>query len=216
MSDRLTIADVLAADLPDWRMIQNALYATFATGDFAAGLALVQQIADAAESANHHPDLTLTYPRVEVKLSSHDVGGVTGRDLRLARTVSDLARQAGHAAETRHTVVEFGLDTHDGAPLIPFWAAILDGQLGKDGEDVYVVTGPHVPDVWFQQADLLSEVPTQRWHPDVWVPHDGAEERIKAALDAGGRLVDDTNAPSFWVLADPDENRVCICTNLDR
>jgi 4a-hydroxytetrahydrobiopterin dehydratase len=212
MSERLKLADVIAADLPDWRMIQNALYATFKTGKFTAGLALVQQIADAAEAANHHPDLTLTYPRVRVKLNSHDVGGVTDRDLALARTISGLAANAGHAADTQHTIVDLGLDTHDGTRLARFWAAILDGK--EDGEDV--VTGERSPDIWFQQSEQLPEPPPQRWHPDVWVPHDRPEERIKAALDAGGTLVDDSQAPAFWVLADPDGNRVCICTNLER
>lgn len=216
MSDRLTLADVLAADLPDWRMIRNALYATFRTGDFAAGLALVQQIAAAAEAANHHPDLTLTYPQVDLKLNSHDVGGVTDRDLRLARTISDLAKQAGHAADTGQTVVEYGLDTHDSGPLARFWAAVLDGEATGEADDVSIVSGLHVPDVWFQPSDRLPEPPPQRWHPDVWVPHDAAEERIQSALDAGGTLVDITNAPSFWILADPDGNKVCICTNTDR
>ena len=44
------------------------------------------------------------------------------------------------------------------------------------------------------------------------VPHDVAQERIKAALDAGGTLVSDERAPAFWVLADADGNKACICT----
>ena len=95
MSETLKLADVLAANLPDWRMIRNALYATFKTGKFTAGLAFVQRITDAAESANHHPDLTLTYPEVAVTLSSHDVGGITSRDIDLARTISDHAAELG-------------------------------------------------------------------------------------------------------------------------
>lgn len=216
MSDRLKLADVIAADLPDWRMIDNALYATYETGGFAYGLELLEKIGGAAEAADHHPDVTLTYPRLEVKLSSHDVGGVTERDLALARIISDLALDAGHAADTGHTVVEFGLDTHDGPRLARFWAAVLDADSeGEEGEGS-VAAGAYAPAVWFQQSDPSAEPPAQRWHPDVWVPHDGAEERIKAALDAGGKLVDDTHAPSFWVLADPDGNKVCVCTSLDR
>lgn len=212
MSETLKLADVVAANLPDWRMIRNALYATFTTGKFTAGLAFVQQIADAAEAANHHPDLTLTYPRVEVRLNSHDAGGVTDRDLSLARAISDLAAQAGHQADTQQTVVQMGLDTHDLVTLSPFWAAILDGK--ADGDEIFA--GDRSPDVWFQESEQLPEPPPQRWHPDIWVPHDRAEERIKAALDAGGTLASDSNAPSYWVLADPDGNKVCICTNLER
>jgi 4a-hydroxytetrahydrobiopterin dehydratase len=72
-----------------------------------------------------------------------------------------------------------------------------------------------VPLLWFQHTDA-HETPRQRFHLDLWVPHDVAEDRIAAAVAAGGRVVDDENAPSFVVLADPEGNRVCVCTCLDR
>ena len=55
-----------------------------------------------------------------------------------------------------------------------------------------------------------------RFHLDVWVPHDQGEQRVQAVLDAGGTLVDDGHAPSFWVLADVQGNKACICTWLAR
>jgi 4a-hydroxytetrahydrobiopterin dehydratase len=51
-----------------------------------------------------------------------------------------------------------------------------------------------------------------RIHLDVSVPHDEAETRIGAALAAGGRLINDTEAPAFWVLADAEGNEACITT----
>ncbi|MGZ5405831.1 MAG: VOC family protein, partial [Nocardioides sp.] len=51
-----------------------------------------------------------------------------------------------------------------------------------------------------------------RIHIDVWVPHDQAEARVSAALAAGGRLVSDEPAPSWWILADPDGNEACVAT----
>ena len=51
-----------------------------------------------------------------------------------------------------------------------------------------------------------------RIHLDVTVPHDVAQQRIAAALAAGGTLVSDTAAPAFWILADPEGNEACICT----
>ena len=62
----------------------------------------------------------------------------------------------------------------------------------------------------------VHETPRQRFHIDLWVPHDVAEERIAAAVAAGGRVVDDENAPSFVVLADPEGNKACVCTCLNR
>jgi 4a-hydroxytetrahydrobiopterin dehydratase len=79
-----------------------------------------------------------------------------------------------------------------------------------------------VPGLWFQGPgdDGDSPLPPQdfdqRWHFDVWVPHDEGERRLQAVLDAGGTLVSDAEAPSFWVVADADGNRSCICTRLNR
>lgn len=73
----------------------SRLTARFRTGDFATGARLVAAIAEAADALNHHPDLTLTYAAVDVRLSSHDAGGVTGRDLELARRIDDAAAELG-------------------------------------------------------------------------------------------------------------------------
>jgi 4a-hydroxytetrahydrobiopterin dehydratase len=51
-----------------------------------------------------------------------------------------------------------------------------------------------------------------RIHVDVFVPHDQAEERVAAALDAGGHLVNDENAPAWWTLADAEGNEVDVAT----
>ncbi|UJH71655.1 VOC family protein [Ornithinimicrobium sp. INDO-MA30-4] len=56
----------------------------------------------------------------------------------------------------------------------------------------------------------------QRWHFDVWVSHDEGESRLRAVLDAGGRLVSDAGAPGYWVVEDADGNRSCICTSSGR
>lgn len=64
--------------------------------------------------------------------------------------------------------------------------------------------------MWFQPSG--SEEPRQRWHFDLWVPPEVVEDRIAATIAAGGLLVSDEGAPAFWVLADADDNRVCLCT----
>ncbi|MGO1284291.1 MAG: 4a-hydroxytetrahydrobiopterin dehydratase [Brachybacterium sp.] len=95
----LTASEISAAALADWRQDGGTLTARFATADFATGLELVNRIGASAEEANHHPDLTLTYPQVTVTLSSHDVGGITSRDIDLARTISDHAATLRVSAE---------------------------------------------------------------------------------------------------------------------
>jgi len=81
--------------LPDWSWRDDALHAHFETGDFVTGVRLVNLIGEAAESMNHHPDLDLRYPHLDVRLSSHDAGGVTARDVKLARTISEQAAGEG-------------------------------------------------------------------------------------------------------------------------
>jgi 4a-hydroxytetrahydrobiopterin dehydratase len=214
--EKLTSKEILDAGLDDWRLLAQALHARFHTGDFVTGLAFVTAVTELAERAGHHPDVTLTYPFVDLKLVSHDVSRVTRRDLDLARRISEIAREQGVDADPGATSeIELALDTADLAAVGPFWAALLTGSPDSLAGDDVVDPGGRVPLLWFQHTDAHA-TPRQRFHLDVWVPHDLAGERIAAAVAAGGRVVDDGNAPAFVVLADPEGNRACVCTCLDR
>ncbi len=214
--EKLTNQQVLDAHLADWRKLAQALHARFRTGDFATGLRFVTAVTEAAERANHHPDVTLTYPFVDLKLISHDVSQLTQRDLDLARQISEIAREQEISAEPGALAeLELALDTADLAAVGPFWAALLTGSPDSlTGDDVVDPSG-RVPLLWFQHTEA-HEAPRQRFHIDLWVPHDVAEERIAAAVAAGGQVVDDEEAPSFVVLADPEGNKACVCTCLNR
>ncbi len=216
MSDqKLTTAAVRDAGLTDWRQILGRLKARFHTGDFATGLDLVNRIGASAEAANHHPDISLSYPEVIVTLVSHDVGGITERDLALAREISAHAAAVGATADPGGlTQLELGLDSPAGEKLAPFYAALLGSEV-KNGEPVDA--SGQVPTIcWQGKSDGGPELPDQdfeqRWHFDVWVAADEAERRVQAAIDAGGTLVSDAAAPSYWVLADAEGNRSCICS----
>lgn len=218
---RLSADEVREAEgLDDWRHLLTGIRARFRTGDFATGLALVDRIGAAAEEADHHPDVSLTYPEVIVTLSSHDVGGITIRDLDLARTISGFAAELDAGADVSGlTQLEPGLDSAAPQHLGAFYAALLGGEVTDHGEPVD--PSGQVPGLWFQEgrpgeSSLPPQDPQQRWHLDVWVPHVEGERRLQAVLDAGGRLVSDAEAPSFWVVEDADGNRSCICTRLGR
>jgi 4a-hydroxytetrahydrobiopterin dehydratase len=208
----LGYADVLAAGLDDWRFFLMRLHARFRTGSFVKGLELVTRITEAAEAANHHPDVVLTYPQVDVDLSSHDVGGVTSRDLDLARRISAVAAELGVEATPREvSELELALDVPDADEVKPFWAAVL-GYTARDTEpEVFDPSGRNNT-LWFQTAPEATGELQQRFHLDITVPREVAEQRLQAALDAGGTLVSDEAAPSFWVVADRHGNQVCICT----
>jgi 4a-hydroxytetrahydrobiopterin dehydratase len=99
------------------------------------------------------------------------------------------------------------------------WAALLTGGTdahghGTIGDDIRDATG-RVPILWFQDTEE-HETPRQRFHLDVWVAPEAADERIAAAVAAGGTIVNDREAPSFTVIADADGNKACVCTSLAR
>lgn len=204
------------AGLGDWQGFPDGIRARFLSGTFTTGLHLVEAIGAAAEERNHHPEVTLAFAYVDVHLVSHDAGGVTDRDMELARRISVIARSLDVRADLAAPVtLELALDTADPDEIAPFWSAVLTGEEGNaEGHDVIDPTG-RVPLLWFQDTDP-HDPPRQRFHLDVWVGADQAAARIEAALAAGGVVDDDGEAPSFTVLADAQGNRVCICTIADR
>ncbi|MEV0004567.1 4a-hydroxytetrahydrobiopterin dehydratase [Micromonospora sp. NPDC050980] len=207
----LTGEQIADAGLDGWTFLLGALHTRIRTPDFATGLALVAAVGAEAERVDHHPDLDLRYTFVDVRLWSHDVGGVTGRDLRLARAVTALAAEAGltpsYAGLSR---LELALDSPEHAAVAPFWRAVLAGDQARPGDDEVRDPAGALPTIWFQGSG--RDEPRQHWHPDVWVDPAEVQPRLEAALAAGGTLVSDAEAPNFWVLADPDGNRVCLCT----
>ncbi|MET0715147.1 MAG: 4a-hydroxytetrahydrobiopterin dehydratase [Mycetocola sp.] len=78
-----------------FRHASGALSASFRTPDFATGARLVAEVAEIAEAMNHHPDVTLGWGSVTFALTSHDAGGVTARDVELARRISAAAEELG-------------------------------------------------------------------------------------------------------------------------
>ena len=81
------IAARLARDLPHWRYADNHLVRLCTTTGWKSTLMVVNTIGHLAEAAWHHPDLSVSYARVEIRLQSHDAGGITTRDLELAEMI---------------------------------------------------------------------------------------------------------------------------------
>lgn len=217
MSEIVSDADVTdRVDERHWRVLLRRLHATFDTGTFADGLALVERIAAAAEEANHHPDVDLRYSSVHVCLVSHDAGGLTERDVALAARISAAADELGVAGTPAVPQgLEVAIDALDIPAVRPFWKAVLgyDDEPPAVGDPQPALRDPAGigPSFWFQQMDA-PRPQRNRIHIDVTVPHDVAPDRVAAALAAGGHPVSDRRAPSFWVLADAEGNEACVCT----
>ncbi len=77
--------------LPGWKQQGDAIQRVFEFPTFPAGIDFVNKVARAAEEANHHPDITVNYNKVTMALTSHDSGGVTDRDVRMAAKIDQLA-----------------------------------------------------------------------------------------------------------------------------
>jgi 4a-hydroxytetrahydrobiopterin dehydratase len=75
------------AGLPGWELQGREIRRTYAFDGFKAAMAFVNRVADLAEAADHHPDILVQYSKVTLALTSHDTGGLTERDFRLAAKI---------------------------------------------------------------------------------------------------------------------------------
>ena len=91
------IRDERLKDLAGWRYDgeARAIRRSFVFADFSEAFAFMTRVALAAEKADHHPDWSNVWNRVEIALTTHDAGGVTDRDVALAATINLLVQPAG-------------------------------------------------------------------------------------------------------------------------
>jgi 4a-hydroxytetrahydrobiopterin dehydratase len=216
MTERITPAHFHeAAGVEDWRvLLGDRACAHFRTGSFATGVRLVDTIGALADAANHHPDVDLRYASVTVCLSTHDVQGLSHRDIELARQISAAARDLGISPGPASVQeVQVTIDALVPSDVLPFWAAVL-GYRQVGDEDLVDPRG-RGPSLWFQHMDA-SRPQRSRTHIDISVPHDQVEARVATAVAAGGQVVNDKFAPAWWTLADAEGNEVDVATWMGR
>ncbi|MFZ1414854.1 MAG: 4a-hydroxytetrahydrobiopterin dehydratase [Defluviicoccus sp.] len=99
MNETLSAEDRAAAlaELPGWQQVagRDAIHRTFRFEDFNRAFGFMARVALQAEKMNHHPEWFNVYNRVDVVLSTHDAGGLTARDIRLAHFIDKAAAQTG-------------------------------------------------------------------------------------------------------------------------
>jgi 4a-hydroxytetrahydrobiopterin dehydratase len=208
-----------AADAGDWRVVGDGACAYFRTGSFAGGARLVQRISELPGLDDQHPDADLRHQGVTVRLITitDEAGGLTQRDLELARRISAVARELGFPADPSVLqTVQVTVDALVNADVMPFWRAVLGYEYRSDSPDEDLIDPRgRGPSFWFQRMDA-PRPQRNRIHIDVWVPYDQAEARIAAALAAGGRLVSGEHAPAWWTLADAEGNEADVATTMGR
>jgi len=213
----ITVREFHAADgTEDWRVVGDGALAFFRTESFADGAELVQAISTLPGVEEHRPDIDVRADGVTVRLLSvtSDHYGMTDRDVETARLISAAARKLGLASDPSSVqsllVVPGALRT---AEVMPFWEAILGYERRPDSPEEDLVD-PHRRGApfWFEQMQEPRGDGGGAIHIAVWLPYEEAEARIAAALAAGGHIVRDDYAPSWWTLADSAGNEADIST----
>ena len=151
--------------------------------------------------------LTIADDRLSVRLT-RGVFRLEERHIDLARAVSAIARAHGAVADrTAVHEVQLAIAAKPDAVDVGFWRAVL-GYAPLADDNAIDPLG-HGSTVWMQELDPDKPL-RHAMHVDVSVAREHAEARVAAALAAGGRIVDDADAPAGWILADRAGNRVCI------
>jgi 4a-hydroxytetrahydrobiopterin dehydratase len=222
MTDRITPTEFHEAEgVEDWRIVgSDGACAYFPTGSFAVAARLVRAIGELPGVDDHRVAIDVRNNGVTVSLitMADDYMGMSRRDIDLARQVSVAARELGLSADpsaVQSLLVIPGAT--EIAKVMPFWQAALGYEPRRDSpEEDLVDPRGRGPGFWFEQMKKPRADGGGAIHIVVWVPYEQAEARIAAAIAAGGRMVRDEFAPSWWTLADAAGNEVDIATTKGR
>ncbi|MEW5830538.1 MAG: VOC family protein [Chloroflexota bacterium] len=200
----------------DWRLTSEGATAFFRTRSFAESARFLQAISELPGVEDYRPGVDVRQDGVTVHTITHteDYFGPSQRDVELARRISSVAMKLGLTADP--SAVQSLLiipGATDIATVRPFWQAVLGYEPRRDSPDEDLVD-PHGrgPAFWFEQMNEPRGDGGGAIHVAIWVPYEQAEARIAAALAAGGRMVRDEFAPSWWTLADAAGNEADIAT----
>jgi len=196
-----------ARDDTDWVVLHGGATAVFRVPTMVDAARLAGALAQVPGLDDAGVLMTITDGQLTVRLS-RDLWLLEERHVRLARAVSAVARAHGAVADrTRVQEVQLAIAARPAEIDVGFWRAVLGYT--EMGDDNAVDPLGHGSTVWMQELDPGKPL-RHAMHVDVSVARDQVEHRLAAALAAGGRVVEDSSAPSAWILADRAGNRVCI------
>ncbi|MDH3248058.1 MAG: hypothetical protein OEQ47_03820 [Acidimicrobiia bacterium] len=195
-----------AEDVDDWVVLHGGATAVFRVGSSVESAQLAEAVAG-VEGGGSGMLMTVASDRLTVRLT-RDVWQLEPRHVEIARAVSEIARTFG-ARSDRGAVqeVQLAVAARPEQLDVGFWRAVLGFVAAADDNAVDPLG--HGSTVWMQELDPGKSL-RHAMHVDVSVAREEAGRRLAAALAAGGRIVDDSEAPRWWTLADRAGNRVCI------
>jgi 4a-hydroxytetrahydrobiopterin dehydratase len=209
MSEEGWKAFIGAEGLDDWVVLHGGPTAAFRTESIADAARLAAAVAEAPGFDGDRSALTIMGALLTVRLT-RDLWGIEPQHIDLARSVSAIAREHGAVAD-RSAVqeVQLAIAAKPDDIDVGFWRAVL-GYAPKAPDNAIDPLG-HGSTVWMQDLDPAKSL-RHAMHVDVSVAREQAEARVAAAVAAGGRIVDESEAPSSWILADRAGNKVCVAS----
>ncbi len=196
-----------AEGVADWVVLHGGAAAVYLVDSFAAAAELARAVAAVPGLEGSEALLTLGDRRLTVRLA-RGVERIEPHHIDLARAISAVAREHGAVAD-RGAVqeVQIAVAARPDELDVGFWRTVLGySTLAPDnGVDPL----GHGSTFWVQELDPTKPL-RHAMHVDVSVAREHAEQRVTAVLAAGGRIVDDSEAPSTWILADRAGNKVCV------
>lgn len=207
MSDQGWQEFLEAEGLEDWVVLHGGPTAVFQTETLTEAATLAHAISQLPGLNGTPAHMSLVTKSLTIRLT-REVSKVESEHLAIARQISKIAKSLGAIADPRQVQeVQFAIAAKPDAVDLGFWRAVLGYQpmLDDAGIDPLGVSST----VWMQELDSDKAL-RHAMHLDVSVSQEQANTRVEAAVKAGGVVVDDSQAPSWWVLADRSGNKVCV------
>jgi 4a-hydroxytetrahydrobiopterin dehydratase len=197
-----------AADVEDWRVLGDGAHVRYRCASLQEAARFAAAVVDRTATRQPPPGIDLRAASVTIHLPELAGSYLEVADLALARTVQATAREQGLVPDPSSLrSFQLAVARAPGVEVQAFWEAIL-GYVPIsewDSRDPH----EHGPRVWFHDLEN-GRTGRGRTHFDVYVPAEEAERIVAAALAAGGRVADDSNAPEWWTLASPDNHGVDV------
>jgi 4a-hydroxytetrahydrobiopterin dehydratase len=207
MSDQGWKAFLAAEELADWVVLHGGPTAVFQTKTLAAAAELAQAIAQLPGLDGTAAHMSIVSKSLTIRLT-REVWNTEVEHIELAREISKIAKNHGAIGDPSMVQeVQFAIAAKPDAIDVGFWRAVLGYQpmLDDAGIDPLAISS----NVWMQDLDVNKPL-RHAMHIDVSVSKEHAQSRVDAAVAAGGVIVESSEAPSWWVLADRSGNKVCV------
>ena len=200
--------EFLAADgLEDWVVLHGGPTAVFETASIAEAAKLALAVAELPNLNSKRIHISLVESAMTIRIT-RDVQVIEPEHIEVARQISKVAASLGaKASRGRVQEVQIAIAAKPDAIDLGFWRAILgyDEMQSDNGVDPLGNSST----VWMQEIEAHKAL-KHAMHLDVSMAKEQVEARLEAAVRAGGVIVDDSHAPSWWILADRSGNKVCL------